>query len=374
MLTAKPPMGWNSWNTFAENVSESLIRETADAMADNGLLDAGYEYVSIDDCWAERERDADGRMVPSKTKFPGGIRSLADYIHKKGMKLGIYSCSGLRTCADYPGSFDHEYVDAETFASWQVDLLKYDFCYRPERVPGELLYRRIAMALRNSGRDILLSSCNWGCDASETWMRLVGADMWRSTGDISDNWNSIKTITQQQMGKAPYGAVGCFNDMDMLVVGMHGKGHVGLGGCTEEEYKTHFAIWCMLCSPLIIGCDVRSMTEETRNILLNRELIAIDQDEEARQPYTALRTGDDHVAWVRPLSGGDYAVLMVNFADAPAGMWLSWWDIGLPVATGYAFRVRDLWKHEDLGVYRECFGTSMPAHGCAALRLHLVKD
>lgn len=373
MLVKKPPMGWNSWNTFAEHISESLLRETADAMADNGLLDAGYQYVVIDDCWSERERAEDGHLLASHEKFPGGMKALADHIHSRGLKFGMYSCTGVRTCADYPGSFEHEFLDAQTFAEWGVDLLKYDFCYKPDRISGELLYRRMAMALRNSGRDILFSACNWGCDESEKWIRSTGAHMWRSTGDIFDNWDSIKSLVLAQLDKACYGAVGCFNDMDMLVVGMHGNGNVGLGGCTDEEYRTHFSVWCMLNSPLMIGCDVRNMTPATREILLNREMIAINQDPEGRQPYIAINANNERFVWVKPLENGDYAILFANLADSGQRIWVSWWDLGLPHASGYAFQLRDLWKHEDLGVFKDGFGPGMPAHSCVVVRASLVK-
>ena len=200
MLVNLPPMGWNTWNTFGSNISDALVRESADAFIDLGLKDAGYSYVVIDDCWSKKLRDPEThRIVPDPEKFPKGMKSLADYIHDKGLKFGMYSCAGQRTCADYPGSFDHEFLDAKTFAEWGVDFLKYDYCYHPGRISGDLLYRRMGMALRESGRDILFSACNWGSEDVWSWIRSTGAHMYRSTGDIFDNPESFRKIMASQI-------------------------------------------------------------------------------------------------------------------------------------------------------------------------------
>ena len=190
MVKLTPPMGWNSWNTFGEKINESLIKETADCMAASGLKDAGYDYLVIDDCWSLKERDAQGRLVADPAKFPNGMKAVADYVHSKGLKFGMYSCAGNLTCAGYPGSYEHEFTDAETFASWGVDFLKYDYCYHSPIVAGKYLYRRMGLALENCGRDILFSACSWGADETHEWMKESGASMWRSTGDIFDTWNS----------------------------------------------------------------------------------------------------------------------------------------------------------------------------------------
>ena len=192
MVKLTPPMGWNSWNTFGANISEELIFEIADRMVEDGYLDAGYEYVVIDDCWSLRERDANGRLVPDPKKFPHGMKYVADYIHSKGLKFGMYSCAGMLTCAGYPGSMDHEFIDAATFAEWEVDLLKYDYCFNSRIIAGEYLYRRMGLALENCGRDILLSCCTWGVDQTHEWVKTTASSMWRSTTDIFDNWDSIK--------------------------------------------------------------------------------------------------------------------------------------------------------------------------------------
>jgi len=374
MVAQTPPMGWNSWNTFGPDINEQIVREVADAMVETGLRDAGYQYVVIDDCWSLRERDSNGRLVPDPEKFPNGMKALSDYVHSKGLKFGIYSCAGVKTCAGYPGSFEYEFIDAETFAEWGVDFLKYDYCYKPRDVDGKLLYRRMAMALKNCGREILFSACNWGIDDSQQWMRSAGAHMWRSTYDILDNWESIKKLALQQIGKECYSGPYCYNDVDMLVVGMYNKGNVALGGCTDEEYKTHFSLWCMMNSPLMIGCDVRNMNEATKSILMNKELIAINQDPEGRQAYTIQGWHSrDVYHYVKPLVGGDYAICSVNYSDSGAWSHLEFWDMGLPTAAGYGFELHDLWTGENLGVHVESYMTGLEPHSCKVFRAKLTK-
>ena len=250
MVKLTPPMGWNSWNTFGADINEQLIFDTADIMVEKGLLAKGYEYLVIDDCWSLRERDSNERLVADPEKFPHGMKAVADYVHSKGLKFGMYSCAGNLTCAAYPGSFEHEFIDAQTFAEWGVDFLKYDYCYHSPIIPGKYLYSRMGLALENCGRDILFSACSWGADETHEWIKSTGASMWRSTGDIFDTWDSIKDLVKQQERLHPYNGVGCFNDMDMLVVGMYGKGNVGLKGCNDTQYKTHFhfhTCWWLAC-------------------------------------------------------------------------------------------------------------------------------
>ena len=301
------------------------------------------------------------------------MKALSDYIHSKSLKFGMYSCAGTRTCGDYPGSLEHEFLDARTFADWGVDLLKYDYCFKPKYLEGHLLYKRMAMALRSCGRDILFSACSWGTDGPENFMRNAGSHMWRSTGDIQDNWASVKGIVAKQADLSPYGAPGCYNDMDMLVVGMHGKGNVGFGGCTDEEYKTHFSIWCLLNSPLMIGCDIRHMDDVTLRTLTNRELIAINQDPEGRQPYAAVND-NGRLVYVRPLENGDYAIGFFNLSDSPSSICLNFWDIGLPTSSGYGFRMRDLWLHKDIGFVREYLRIPLAPHACAVYRAKVAKS
>ncbi len=376
-----PPMGWNSWNSFGWNISDELIRTTADFFAESGLKDAGYEYIIIDDCWSEKQRDANGRLVPDKNKFPEGMKSLADYIHSKGLKFGMYSCAGTHTCAGHPGSFEHEFTDAETFAEWGVDYLKYDYCYKPGAADGANLYRRMAMALRSCGRDILFSACNWGSDNVFDWIRSSGAQMFRSTGDIQDNWFNVKGIIDSQISRQPYGGSYCHNDMDMLVVGMHGNtdnaevlGNV-TGGCTDTEYKTHFAIWAMMNSPLIIGCDVRKMTDTTRDILTNRDIISINQDIECRGPYCIRQWNNPEnvFALIKPLCTGEYAVGLFNLSDKKAEMSLQFYDIGLPAASGRGLELYDCYSHSTAGTFTERYVTQLESHDCEVFRAKAVK-
>jgi len=374
MLAKTPPMGWNSWNTFGWNISEELIKEIADAWLDQGLLDAGYEYLVIDDCWSEKERDANGLLVPDRNKFPSGMKALSDYVHAKGLKFGIYSCAGTMTCAGHPSSFEHEFVDARTFAEWGVDFLKYDYCYKPHNIPGHILYRRMGMALRNCGREILFSACNWGNDDVHKWIRSTGAHMYRSTGDIEDNWESIKNIALSQLDKGCYTTPYCYNDLDMLVVGMYGKGNVGRGGCTDEEYRTHFSLWCMMGSPLMIGCDIRNMNQTTKEILTNKEVIALNQDVEGRQIYVLEQWNNSNVKiLIKLLSDGNYGIGFFNMGDVEGEGSLQFWDMGLSSSTGYGFKLRDLWEHEDVGVYKEGYTCRLKPHHCRVFRAELVK-
>lgn len=378
-LGLTPPMGWNSWNTFTHAINEDLIKETADAMASSGLKDAGYEYVVIDDCWSLRQRDQDGFLVPDPEKFPHGMKAVADYVHEKGLKFGMYSCDGTHTCAGYPGSFEHEFQDAATFAAWGVDYLKYDNCYKPRHMDGEMLYKRMSLALRNCGRDILFSACNWGSDDVWSWIQGSGAQLFRSTGDIQDSWESIKNLALSQMDKMAYSGPFCHNDIDMLVVGMHGGSNnefIGSvkGGCTDEEYRTHFSLWAMMNSPLMIGCDIRKMSEYTKETLCNPDLIAINQDIECRGPYVV--PGHDPaalMALVKPMSDGSLAVGLFNLGDRKAEMSLQFWDMGIPAAAGVGLEMYDCWAHQTEGTFTERYAAQIEPHGCRVFRAKLVK-
>lgn len=387
MFTTRPPMGWNSWNTFAEKIDEKLVREMADVIVEKGLDKFGYNYVVIDDCWAEKTRDSSGRLVPDKNKFPSGMKALADYVHSKGLKFGMYSCAGVLTCGQYPASYDYEFIDAKTFAEWGVDFLKYDFCYKPEFVAGKALYRRMGLALANCGRDILFSACSWGAEKTHEWIRSTGAGMWRSTGDIFDNWNSVKNIIMQQVditceykndeGSMPFGGIGCFNDMDMLVVGMHGVGNVGLGGCTDEEYRTHFSAWAIFGSPLMIGCDIRKLDDEAYKILTNRDVLAINQDGRGAQPYVAnnewmkINHGNTPVV-ARMMENGDVAVALFNMNDNDAVCNFRGDQIGLPPVTKVRLMARDTWSGEEFEIHNYAYVASIPAHGCKLLRVKVI--
>ncbi|WP_317969919.1 glycoside hydrolase family 27 protein [Paenibacillus sp. CCS19] len=382
-LGLTPPMGWNSWNTFTWDINEQLIRDVADLFVSEGYKDAGYEYIVIDDCWSLKQRDMEGNWVVDPVKFPSGMKALADYIHSKGLKFGMYSCVGTNTCAGYPGSFEHEFQDAKKLAEWGVDFLKFDYCFKPRQMSGELLYKRMSLALKNSGRDILFSACNWGEDNVYQWIRESGAHMYRSTGDIQDKWDSIKSLAQSQLDKGCYTGSFCHNDMDMLVVGMYGGSNDGFigkgnGGCTDTQYKTHFSLWAMMGSPLMIGCDVRSANEATKDILLNRDIIAINQDAEGRGAYRIKPEpnwfhGNDVFMLVKVLSDGDLAFGFFNLSDHQREVPLLFWDVGIPNAAGMSLSLYDCWEHKELGVFQERFAPHVRAHDCVIVRAKLVK-
>ena len=394
MLAHLPPLGWNSWNTFGDKISDALIREMADNMVSHGYRDAGYEYLVIDDCWSLRDRDASGRLVPDPEKFPFGMKSLSDYVHGKGLKFGMYSCAGVMTCAGYPSSYDHEFTDAETFASWGVDFLKYDFCNFPQTGDCRTRYQTMAMALKSTGRDIIFSACNWGRSDPWTWMRSAGAHMYRSTGDIMDNYRSFTDIFKSQLKNLSMSANGCFNDMDMLTVGMSGKGNVGFGkACTYEEYRMQFSLWCLCGVPLMMGADLRTLQPEYESLMKNPDLLRIDQDEECRPPYPirigSVFTGnpdpkEGEMPWreipdasytlFRHLSDGEFALAFINFSEAETVIHLEMVDLGLPVSSGFALRVRDVYTGEDLGRKTDYFNPTVPGHDMRLYICRLEKD
>jgi alpha-galactosidase len=378
-LALTPPMGWNSWNTFGWNINETLIKEIADAMVSTGLKDAGYCYVNIDDHW-QGGRDDNGHLYPDAEKFPSGMNALTDYVHSKGLKFGIYSDAGEKTCGGMVGSMGHEEMDAETFAGWGVDFLKYDYCYAPaDRTSAENLYRKMGDALKNAGektgRPILFSLCEWGFRRPWLWGRSVGGHMWRATNDIWDGWldgdkvyqNGILTNLDLARGLESYAGPGGWNDLDMLVVGIHGHGNtVSVEGCTDVEYQTHFAMWCLLASPLIIGCDIRSMDPITHATLTNRDLIALNQDPAGKQAYRVI-TGRQEV-FKKPLTNGSLGVALFNRdgVSQPVAVYRSDFEIE------GNFRVIDLWSHEEVGIFEDVLKAEVEPHGCAVYRLDLL--
>ena len=385
-----PPMGWNSWNTFGNDISDELIRTTARAMKDKGYLDAGYRYIVIDDCWSLMERDAQGRLVPDPAKFPRGMKALSDDVHELGFLFGMYSCAGVRTCAGYPSSFDHEFIDAKTFAEWGVDYLKYDFCNFPSSAEGKNRYATMSMALKASGRDILFAACNWGTDKPWQWMKSLGAHMYRSTGDIQDNFKSFSSIALSQLDNFCRSGQDCFNDIDMLTVGMYGKGNVALGrACTDEEYQTQFALWCMLGAPLMLGGDVRAMNGFCEKLVLNRGLLRISQDSECRPPYVAYRgrvfyngpDAENHweeypeggLTLFRHLSGNEFAIGYFNLSPRPAEIPFTFADVGLPYGSGVALALTDAITGKDLGVRRDYCNFWLDAHCSRVLLARMVQ-
>ena len=356
-LARTPPMGWNSWNKFAGRVDDAAVRAMADAMVANGMKDSGYVYVNIDDTW-QGSRDAAGNMVPNK-KFPD-MKALADYVHSKGLKIGIYSSPGPNTCAGYEGSYGHEDQDAKTYAAWGMDYLKYDWCgarnlYADEEM--QPVYQKMGDALLKSGRPIVLSLCQYGRAEVWKWGTAVGGNAWRTTGDIRDSWDSMTKIGFDQDELAPYAGPGHWNDPDML--------EVGNGGMTEDEYRVHMTLWAILAAPLLAGNDLREMSPAIAAILLNREVIAIDQDPEGRQGRRVSKSGDLEI-WARPLAGGARAVALFNRGALAAEMTVDWRDLGL---TSPPRKLRDLWAHTDLKPEGDKITRTVPSHGVVVVRI-----
>jgi alpha-galactosidase len=355
-LARTPPMGWNSWNHFAADFDAATVRQIADAMVSSGMKAAGYTFVNIDDTW-ELGRDASGRITTNR-KFPD-MKALADYVHSKGLKLGIYSSPGPKTCAGYEGSYGHETDDAKTFAEWGIDYLKYDWCgaariYKDSEM--QAVYQKMGDALRATGRPIVYSLCQYGRQDVWTWGAAVGGNLWRTTGDISDNWDSMTRIGFGQDEHAPYAKPGHWNDPDML--------EVGNGGMTDDEYRTHMSLWALLSAPLLAGNDLRSMTPQTLKILTNRDVIAIDQDPLGRQARRAKKDGDIEI-WVKELAGGAFAVGVFNRGASDATVALSSSDL----QRCCDFKMRDLWAQADRGVFGDKTTVSVAKHGVALLRL-----
>jgi alpha-galactosidase len=356
-------MGWNSWNKFGCDVSEELIKEAADAMVSSGMKDAGYQYVVIDDCWQVR-RDEQGNIIADPERFPSGIKALADYVHAKGLKFGIYSDAGTATCQGRPGSKGHEEQDARQYADWGVDYLKYDWCHSEGQDP-KTAYPKMSQALRESGRDIVFSMCEWGVEKPWLWAQGVG-QLWRTTGDIVDCWDCKKDwgglawtkIIDLQAGIAPYAGPGHWNDPDML--------EVGNGGMNLTEYRAHFGLWCLMAAPLMAGNDIRSMSSDIRDLLTNREVIAIDQDPLGVAGDRVRDDGDLEV-WSRPLADGSRAVGLLNRSKNVQRISVTWKEIILDPEMEAT--VRDLWQHKDLGSFRQSFSAEVPSHGLVLVKV-----
>ncbi|GAB3435098.1 NPCBM/NEW2 domain-containing protein [Actinophytocola sediminis] len=363
-LVPTPPMGFNNWNAFGCDVNEALIRETADILVSSGLADLGYEYVNIDDCWSARERDQDGRLVPDPVKFPNGIAGVADYVHGLGLKLGIYGDAGTRTCAGYPGSLGTEELDARTWADWGVDYLKYDNCHNQSDGSQEDFIRRYTAmrdALAATGRPIVYAICEWGQSRPWEWAAEVG-DLWRTTGDISDNWPSLRSIIARNAPLHPHAGPGNWNDPDMM--------EIGNGGMTATEYRTHFSMWAMMAAPLLIGTDLRTASQETLDILGNEELIAIDQDPLGVQG-AVVADRDGLMVLDKPLAGGERAIALYNATDSLATVDIPAAETGLARAAGY--RLRDVWTGE-VRQASTTISAAVPAHGTVVYRVRPLRD
>jgi alpha-galactosidase len=356
-LAKTPPMGWNSWNKFAGRVTDADVRGMADAMASNGMKDVGYVYVNIDDTW-EAGRDAQGNITTNK-KFPD-MKALADYVHSKGLKIGIYSSPGPNTCAGYEGSYAHEEQDARTYAAWGIDYLKYDWCgarnlYTDEEM--QPVYQIMGDALLKSGRPILYSLCQYGRAEVWKWGADVGGNAWRTTGDIRDSWDSMTKIGFGQNDLAPFAKPGHWNDPDML--------EIGNGGMTDDEYRTHMSLWSILAAPLLAGNDLRDMKPTIHEILTNREVIAVNQDKDGKQGHRVSQSGEQEI-WARPLAGGAQAVAFFNRGAAPSKITVKWTDLGLKSKPKHA---RDLWAHTDVKLDGPEYSATVPTHGVAMLRI-----
>ena len=353
-LARTPPMGWNSWNHFGCDVSAQLIRETADALVASGMRDAGYQYVVIDDCW-QVARDARGLLVADSARFPGGMKPLADYVHARGLKFGIYTDAGRRTCQGRPGTYGHEDADARTFAAWGVDYVKEDWCYA-EGLDAPTQYAKFRDALARAGRPIVFSICEWGSFRPWDWGPATG-HLWRTTGDIDDSWNSMLSNLDISGQHAAAARPGAWNDPDML--------EVGNGGMTDDEYRAHFSLWAIMAAPLIAGNDVRAMSAATRDLLTNREVIAVDQDSLGAQGTLVSERSPELQVWMKPLKDGSRAVVLFNRSSLQTVIAASWWRLRVH---GPA-RVRDLWAHADLGTFTDRFSATVPAHGAVMVRV-----
>jgi alpha-galactosidase len=364
-----PPMGWNTWNKFACNVDEALIRTATDQLVASGMKEAGYHYIVIDDCW-HGERDAKGNIQPDPKHFPSGIKALADYVHAHGLKFGIYTDAGTKTCQNRPGSRGHEFQDAMQYAAWGVDYLKEDWCNTGKQ-NAEISYQTMHDALLATGRPIVLSICEWGTanpgpdeDAKRPWLWAPGiGNLWRTTGDIADKFQGkddyrfgMIDIVDMNADLYPYAGPGHWNDPDML--------QVGNGGMTTVEYRTHFTMWAMMAAPLMAGNDLTKMSDDTKSILLNKEVIAIDQDPLGRAGRRVRRDRNLEV-WSRELASGYRAVVLLNRGTSATNITAKWADIGYPDSV--TAEVRDLWQAKNVGRMKGSYTAQVPSHGVVML-------
>jgi len=385
-LAPTPPMGWNSWNPFGKNVSEQVIRETADAMVNSGLKDAGFNYLVIDDYWQGLRDTITGVLNFNPERFPSGIKALADYVHSKGLKFGIYSDAGTMTCGDQPGSYGYEEKDAKMFAEWGVDYLKYDYCYcndygseNNDYREAIARYKAMGDALKATGRPIVYSICEWGPRSPWLWGKEVGGHLWRISYDVGDKWDeprnehsqigiltAIDAMTNLERFVVPSG----WNDPDMLVIGLRNSGFIKGGGCTDVEYRTQMSMWCMFSAPLLIGCDLSNMSEETKTILLNKDIIAIDQDPLGKQAFRVMRK-DGLEAWKKPLTGGRIAIAFLNRNSKDGTVTSALEELELDPKVKY--QAYDVWKH---GIVKQPEGkltADMKPHECQVFVLSPVE-
>jgi alpha-galactosidase len=376
-LALTPPMGWNSWNTFQTNISDSLVRGIADVLVSSGMKDAGYTYLVLDDGWMAMERDnVTGNLVPDPKKFPDGMKVLVDYVHSKGLKFGLYNCAGTKTCAGYPGTRGYEYQDARFYASLGIDYLKFDWC-NTNGINAKEAYNTMSKALKTAGRPIVFSLCEWGNNKPWEWAENVG-ELWRTTGDISavfdgyvdhGTWKQtgVMPIVDLQKGLRKYAGPGHWNDPDMLEVG---------NGMSLNEDKVHFSLWCMLAAPLIAGNDLRKMSKATNEILINKEAIAINQDKAGMEGFL-YKTKDSIEVYVKPLSNDDWAVCFLNRSHKPIQINYNWKDEGITDtlfnktmnAKEHIYKIRNVWTKSNAGDSQKPFTAMLPSHDVIMLRL-----
>ncbi len=377
-LALTPPMGWNSWNTFQTNISEDLVKGIADSLVSSGMKDAGYTYIVLDDGWMAMQRDSiTGNLIPDPKKFPHGIKALADYIHSKGLKFGLYNCAGTKTCAGYPGTRGYEYQDARFYASLDIDYLKFDWCYA-DSINAQEAYGTMSKALYAAKRPVVFSLCEWGSHQPWLWAAKDG-ELWRTTGDIYNcfegqkdmgNWkaNCVTHIIDLNADLRKYAGPGHWNDPDMLEVG---------NGMKESEDRAHFSMWCMMAAPLIAGNDIRKMSEATKQILTNKDVIAIDQDALGVQGFR-YALNDDLETWFKPLNGGDWAVCFLNRSAEPQKINFNWKNENVNDtlssrqlnASATTYKITDLWTKKNLSTTAKPFSATIPSHDIIMLRLY----
>lgn len=376
-LAPTPPMGWNSWNTFETNINEELVKGIADVMISSGMKDAGYSYIVLDDGWMEMERDPKtGDLIADRKKFPNGMKSLIDYVHSKGLKFGLYNCAGTKTCAGYPGTRGYEYQDARFYASLGIDYLKFDWC-NTDGINAKEAYTTMSRALKTAGHPIVFSLCEWGSNKPWNWAAPVG-QLWRTTGDISNVFDGIvdhKTWYQLGIMKLvdlqdtlrKFAGPNHWNDPDMLEVG---------NGLTAAENRTHFSLWCMLAAPLIAGNDLRKMDEQTRSVLTNRDVIAVDQDVLGIEGFK-YHEADSLQTWFKPLDNGDWAVCFANRSGVAKTINFNWqsevvadtiFNKQLDTKT-ITYKLRDLWTKKDAGTTKKLLRAVVQPHDVLMMRL-----